>query len=96
MKSKQKLVYMSSGFSVQFDFNMIQFYFGFLGVVCLQYHVENLMITKTLSVNTPKTRTSYRQDTQRVHREGYYCLFLFFNSWKIETNSCLNKVTQEN
>lgn len=36
----------------------------------MQYGIENLTITKTISVHTPKTTTSYRQDMQRVETHG--------------------------
>lgn len=55
--SEQKLVYTSSGLSVQLDFNMIQFYSGLggRGVCVLQCPVENLVMTKIICVHTPKT-----------------------------------------
>lgn len=68
----------------------------------MQYLVENLMISKAVSVHTSKTKTSYRQDTQRVGRERFYCwgvfggrsgggLSLGFFSlwWKTEVNSVI-------
>lgn len=39
--------------------------------------MENLMITKAISVHTPKTKTSYKQDIQRLDRERFYFWDIF-------------------
>lgn len=39
----------------------------------MQHLMENLMITKAITVHPPKSKTSYKQDIQKLDGERFYC-----------------------